>query len=831
MQVSQQSDSITHASVGSKETVEMGVSDSSALMHILSTALYTYPKLAAMREIMCNGWDANIMNKTTDIPLKVTVTATHVSVQDSGTGIPPAKIGEIYGTYGNSTKRDDSTQTGGFGLGSKAPFAYVDNFEVINCHEGIKTIYRVSKSSMQKGGKPAIATVLSLPTEESGITVKFALKPGDEENFNRLVQEIAALGEISVLLNDREDVLPVIPLSQSDTGYVITTYQPTIKSPIMVRYGNVVYPVPVAEGYADEWQRVQAGMQRLWGRTCVIFNCPPDTVSIQPSREALILTDGTVKTLKSLLGQFDTTVISRSKQVIQLFQMEGLNKAIAKAPAKIESYRPKSRGHRYHYHENGDFTVKYKIERDRLNHLGYNELGTVDFTLRNASLRYQSQHTESNIDSNVQRHKIVAHIIKNSYYSSSHLKYLKDLLHFDKAKSKCKLSTILDDISGKYPVVSPQSIYMKHVFYPFMEKFKANPLLKAEQLTFPSKKYGNHGDVQLHSKISNSFYSVDQEDWYGLFKPEIIIYTSVRYLKNSLCGSTHYGKYAYVIPVRDKNRNEIIQSFKDMGYDVSVMIADPVVRQPTALVEVDPNAPVVEPKKTPKRKGYLSLRSSLNDEGDYLLNTAREVCTNHPEHEIKKPIAWVILNTKKDGADKIPGFSSTLTDLVYKLWGDKIAVVTSTQADKLLKQGVLDVQKYVYAHVDEILSKSKDFPRYVAFGLHLGPTRRQRRESLIFNMLGHKTLMDELGLRYHISMETHTYTQFYEDSPGLMPLCQAMAKKIKPSPEVQYLTERLKDSSWFRYVNCTAIGNALDIYGPDHPQTAVPYEIIRKLLK
>lgn len=826
MKVSQVSDQITHASVGSQQTTEMGVSDSAALMHILSTALYTYPKLAAMREIMCNGWDANISNNTTHIPLVVKVSETHVSVQDAGKGIPHDKIGEIYGMYGNSTKRDDSTVTGGFGLGSKAPFAYVDNFEVINCNGGVKAIYRVSKSSMQKGGKPAIATVVTLPTEESGITVKFALKNGDRENFIKLIQEIAALGEITVQLNDGKEPLPIIPLSQSDTGYVITTFRPTIHSPIMVRYGNVVYPVPIADGYSAEWSKVHEGMASLWSRTCIIFNCPPDTVSIQPSREALILTEGTIKTLRELLGKFDTKIIKQSRTIIQNFYTEGLNEAIKKAPTVVATYIN-------HIRHSEPFNIEYGISKKRLSHLGHSELGTVDFSLRNAALRFQSQNVRDNASKHVIRHKVIGHIIRNGNYSSSEIKYLKALLHWDKATWRYaqnqRRGYYHNDCGGKFPRVDGLSIYSRHVLAPFMGQFNANPILKRERLTFPNRRWGTHGECQFMAKFSANLYGIEEKDWYMMMRPKVFIYSSVRFLKNSLHGSV-FGTMAYLVKHNDKEKENIIKFFTDMGCDVRIHIAEPKVRE-YATKELDPNAPSVEVKKTPKRKGYLSLRSSVDDEGNYLLNTAREVCTKHPEHEVKKPIAWVILNTKKDGADQVPGFSSVMTRLIYKLWGDKIAVVTSAQADKLLKQGVVDVQKYVYAHVDEKLSQSKDFPRYLAFGLHLGATRRQRRESLIFNMLGHKTLMDELGLRYHISMETQTFTQFFEEDPRLMPLCQAMANKIKPSPEVQYLSERLKDSPWFRYVNCTAIGNALDLYGPDHPQTAVPYEIVRKLLK
>ena len=140
MQVSQQDQFITHAVVGNSESVSMGVSDDAALMHILSSTLYTYPQLAVVREIVCNAWDAHIAAGITDKPIDVSITTDRIIIRDYGFGIAHAQIGPIYGVYGNSTKRDDSASTGGFGLGSKAPFAYTDNFEVISHHLGQKTI-------------------------------------------------------------------------------------------------------------------------------------------------------------------------------------------------------------------------------------------------------------------------------------------------------------------------------------------------------------------------------------------------------------------------------------------------------------------------------------------------------------------------------------------------------------------------------------------------------------------------------------------------------------------------------------------------------------------
>lgn len=825
MQVSQQSDSITHASVGSQQTVEMGVSDSSALMHILSTALYTYPELAAMREIMCNGWDANISNNATDKPLIIKVTATHVSVQDSGKGIPHEKIGEIYGTYGNSTKRDDSTVTGGFGLGSKAPFAYVDNFEVVNCHNGIKSIYRVSKSSMQKGGKPAISTVVTIPTEESGITVTFALKNDHTSKFTELVRELAALGEIPVLLNNEKEVLPLLPLSQSPTGYVITTFRPTIKSRIMVRYGNVVYPVPYADAYGDDFNRITASIERLWNSTSIIFNCPPDSVSIQPSREALILTEGTVKTIANLLAKFDTTVTKLTQGVMWNFVREGFNKAVAESSTSIKRH---SKGA-----FEGAFAVRSKISNSRTAHLGKSPLGAVDFTLSNSSLRHAIGNSRMEVNEDVSRQKIVAHCIKNGFYSSSKIKFLKEMLKADVFMSAFKRRVQANRTSfGDHGLSVPDrnAVVVKHLIYPLRQLVRNSELLKEECLTFPRRKYGTYGDLVFHSHFSHdeSYRRAGWEDYYNLVHPEVIIYSSVHYVKAQMRSGHLLGCFTYYISSKDKNREAIAQEFVDAGFKVTIHIAPPKERVLT-VKEVDPNAPIKEPKKSVKRKGYLSLKSSYAD-GNYLLATARDVCGKDQSLEIKKPVAWVTLYNKSEGPEDFGGFSQNLSRLVNQRWGDKIAVVTPVQADKLEKEGVPDVQKYVYGHVDDVLSKSKDFPRYLAFGLHLGETRTKRRQNLIFNMLGHKTLMDQLGLRYHISMDTHVLSAFYEEEPNKMPLCKAMAEKVKRSPVVAELTEQIKDSPYSEYINKSAICIALDVYPPDHPKLAIPYDFVRLLM-
>ena len=78
---------------------------------------------------------------------------------------------------------NQENQIGGFGLGCKAPFAYVNTFEVISCYKGTKTIYSLSKTSIDTDGKPAISTLIQVPTDETGLTV--TIRHPNTSYFNR----------------------------------------------------------------------------------------------------------------------------------------------------------------------------------------------------------------------------------------------------------------------------------------------------------------------------------------------------------------------------------------------------------------------------------------------------------------------------------------------------------------------------------------------------------------------------------------------------------------------------------------------------------------------
>ena len=307
MQVAHHNDHITHAVIGGQKAIEFGISSSAEFFNILSSTLYKDQILAVVREVLCNAWDAHIEAGCTDRPVLITLTQDKFTIQDFGKGIHQDDMGLIYGTYGNSTKKNDGNQTGGFGLGCKAPFAYTDHFEVASCHAGTRTIYNLSKSSAQAMGKPGITPIASFPSEESGLTVSIRIKPSDYTQFKVLIQRIAHNGDMNMQLNGEQ--IHTLDFDVSKGNFLLTRHTLLANvHRVMVRYGNVIYPAESAKN-EQAYSAIVNHLNTLKGvnhhhQFSIVFQAPAHSIAVTPSRESLSMQDHTVNTLAQLFDGF-----------------------------------------------------------------------------------------------------------------------------------------------------------------------------------------------------------------------------------------------------------------------------------------------------------------------------------------------------------------------------------------------------------------------------------------------------------------------------------------------------------------------------------------------
>lgn len=322
MQVTHIHNSENHAVVGGSDVKSFGLSDNAEFITMLSEGLYSDKYMAVIREVLCNANDAHI-NADVKEAIRISIKDSRLSIRDFGKGINDAVIGPIYCVYGNSTKKNSKSETGGFGLGSKAPFAYTQHFKVISNHNGTKTVYAVSRGSVETDGKPDMRTIVASPTDETGLEVSFNVEnSADERQFIELVKTITFFGDMNVELNG--EILPTIGESDRGVYLIKNDYTPQIDSydnlrRINVIYGSVVYPITQHDDYDVEYQNlfnhIFASSTHSYNDDMTVFlEAEPDSLSVVPSREALSMTPQTRQSIKKLLldkyEQLNTDMLS-----------------------------------------------------------------------------------------------------------------------------------------------------------------------------------------------------------------------------------------------------------------------------------------------------------------------------------------------------------------------------------------------------------------------------------------------------------------------------------------------------------------------------------------
>lgn len=302
MQVADSRQLTTSATLGGQEAISFGISEDPAFFQILSSSLYNNPNLAVVRETICNSWDAHIEAGLTHLPILIHIDSDgFIRFRDYGKGIPTEKIGQVYGTYGASTKKSNTATTGGFGLGCKSPFAYTDSFQVTSMNQGKMSIYNVTKSSIETDGKPGIIPIITgVDTDQTGLEVKFQIHERDIREFTRYIESIVYNGEIKAILRQdmlvaqgqietRDRELPTLGMSFEPGSYDFSGswHMGYMGShAVYVRYGNVMYPATQSPA-TEEALGLIHNFMNIIGASRIVVQAAPSTLAIAPSRETL----------------------------------------------------------------------------------------------------------------------------------------------------------------------------------------------------------------------------------------------------------------------------------------------------------------------------------------------------------------------------------------------------------------------------------------------------------------------------------------------------------------------------------------------------------------
>lgn len=284
------------------------IATSAKAFQILSSGIYKHKIRAIVREVACNANDAHIVSGQTKpwVIQSPTELDSRFIVRDFGPGLSHEDMTTVYTRYFESTKSEDSAQTGAFGLGAKSPFAYTNTFSVTSYHEGICRIY----NAMVIDGGPQLSLVYEGEFEdgdETGIEVVVPVTPSDLSSWrSEILRILRPFKPGTYTLKSLADAVhPFEARADFNTDY-FTGYDKSDSNRyegqhgLYAIYANIVYPLNgMYEG--AEWLLAKSPV------TYIHFG--PDTLNPQPSREELQDDVFTIRNVKERIKELNDRVL------------------------------------------------------------------------------------------------------------------------------------------------------------------------------------------------------------------------------------------------------------------------------------------------------------------------------------------------------------------------------------------------------------------------------------------------------------------------------------------------------------------------------------------
>lgn len=179
------------SSGGVMQTSRATIKATPKIFDMFANDTYANKPLAIMRELVANGVDAHKAAGRPDRPVEVQLPTPFdptCRIRDFGTGMHHDFVmGPFMAYTDGSTKDGNDEAIGGFGIGSKSPFAYVDQYNLRSVYDGVVSVYTLFKD---EDGIPAIGLLGQTKTDEpNGVEVSFPVEDADMETFAVAAQE------------------------------------------------------------------------------------------------------------------------------------------------------------------------------------------------------------------------------------------------------------------------------------------------------------------------------------------------------------------------------------------------------------------------------------------------------------------------------------------------------------------------------------------------------------------------------------------------------------------------------------------------------------------
>jgi hypothetical protein len=357
--------------------VKFTVSQSPELIRNLITSAYKNGPETVTRELKANAWDSHSASgkplEPIHVSLPVSLDSTLI-VRDFGTGMSHSFVMEQYSSLGTSSKTQDNSQTGAFGIGSKSPLSISDSF-TIRCFDkpcsekpfGQVRCYTVGYSD---DGMPQVVPTFTARPKESdkvelgGTEVRVPIKPDDRRKIVEGVAKQHLCWFDKPIVWDgtrfiRDEELTAYSTIDRLHGNIFTAkrrsgFSGTHKS-TQLRQGSAVYPLDMDKVVISSTHRTLINNFISYPQSLTImFDVPLGTTDVTMSREEIRYNETSIANISAFITTEIQAIEERLEKLItdDIISFEQAIKVIGDEMYPELSSDPKNL-----------YTVQHKVER------------------------------------------------------------------------------------------------------------------------------------------------------------------------------------------------------------------------------------------------------------------------------------------------------------------------------------------------------------------------------------------------------------------------------------------------------------------------------------
>lgn len=244
------------------DSLHFEIGDPRIIFDMICNRIYSEPLQTAIQEYMCNGRDSHTEAGTPQKQVKVILPSKidpAIHIRDFGMGISPQRMSDVFVKIGESTKRADNGQTGGFGVGAKSAFAYTDNFTIKTAFDGIERTYLAYIGENGLGDMDLVGEVPT--TDENYTDISFTIAPEDAGHLEGIVTRTAMFWKVPPIVQnasftslDSTHMVPKLLQGGYKWGY-FNIPEPFITDdwvePFLACCDGVIYPLNIPGEFVD----------------------------------------------------------------------------------------------------------------------------------------------------------------------------------------------------------------------------------------------------------------------------------------------------------------------------------------------------------------------------------------------------------------------------------------------------------------------------------------------------------------------------------------------------------------------------------------------------